>query len=55
MFLLLFTSANQLLAQECKVLDPNLEGVYTGDCKNGKAAGLGKAIGKVCIFQLLVT
>ena len=46
MSLLLFTSANQLLAQDCKVLDPNLEGVYTGDCKNGKAAGLGKAVGK---------
>ena len=36
MSLLLFTSANQLLAQDCKVLEPNLEGVYTGDCKNGK-------------------
>ena len=46
MSLLLFTSANQLLAQDCKVLDPNLEGVYTGDCKNGKAAGLGEAVGK---------
>ena len=46
MSLLLFTSANQLLAQDCKVLEPNLEGVYTGDCKNGKAAGLGEAVGK---------
>lgn len=33
------------LAQNCKVLDPHLAGVYTGGCKNGKAEGLGKAIG----------
>lgn len=34
-----------VLAQNCKVLDPNLAGVYTGECKNGKAEGLGKAAG----------
>ena len=34
-----------VLAQNCKVLDPDLAGVYTGECKNGKAEGLGKAIG----------
>jgi len=46
MCVLLMTTSNQLIAQDCKVLDPNLEGTYTGDCKNGKAAGLGKAVGK---------
>lgn len=46
MCVLLFTVSSQLTAQDCKVLDPNLEGVYTGDCKNGKASGLGKAVGK---------
>jgi len=35
-----------LLAQDCKVLDPNLVGTYTGDCKSGKASGIGKAVGK---------
>ena len=40
----LFTSP--LMAQDCKVLDPNLSGVYTGDCKNGKASGQGKSVGK---------
>lgn len=43
---LILTTSCPLLAQDCKVLDPNLAGIYTGDCKNGKAAGLGKAIGK---------
>ena len=46
MSLLIITSSSELIAQDCKVLDPNLEGVYTGECKNGKAAGLGKAVGK---------
>ncbi|MEI7959307.1 MAG: hypothetical protein WCH36_00210 [Chitinophagaceae bacterium] len=32
-------------SQDCKVLDPNLTGNYTGDCKNGKAEGKGKAVG----------
>lgn len=32
-------------AQNCKVLDPDLAGVYTGECKSGKAEGLGKAVG----------
>ena len=35
-----------LLAQDCKVLDPNLVGTYAGDCKSGKASGIGKAVGK---------
>jgi hypothetical protein len=48
LFLLLFTaSVNLLLAQEtlCKVLMDSLKGSYTGDCKNGKASGIGKAVG----------
>ncbi len=32
-------------AQNCKVLDKDLVGTYTGDCKNGKAEGVGKAVG----------
>lgn len=33
-------------AQDCKVLDPNFVGIYEGNCKNGKADGKGKSIGK---------
>jgi hypothetical protein len=32
-------------AQECKVLDPELQGVYAGACANGLAQGLGEARG----------
>ncbi len=32
--------------QTCSVADPKLQGHYQGDCQNGKAQGLGKAIGK---------
>jgi hypothetical protein len=49
LFLLIALSiagTNPLLAQDCKVLDPNLVGTYTGDCKSGKASGVGKAVGK---------
>jgi len=49
LFLLIALSiagTNPLLAQDCKVLDPNLVGTYTGDCKSGKASGIGKAVGK---------
>jgi len=35
-----------LLAQDCKVLDSNFVGVYEGNCKNGKADGKGKSMGK---------
>jgi hypothetical protein len=41
-----FLSTITLKAQDCKVLDPNLSGVYTGDCKSGKASGQGKSVGK---------
>ena len=41
-----FLSATTLMAQDCKVLDPNFSGVYTGECKNGKASGQGKSVGK---------
>ena len=37
--------SSQILAQDCKVLDANLTGTYTGECKNGKAEGKGKAVG----------
>ena len=49
LFLLIALSiagTNPLFAQDCKVLDPNLVGTYTGDCKSGKASGVGKAVGK---------
>lgn len=40
-------SVNQLYAQEavCKVMVDSLKGTYTGECKNGKANGTGKAVG----------
>ncbi len=40
-------SVNQINAQDadCKVLADSLKGTYTGECKNGKANGIGKAIG----------
>jgi len=44
--ILAMTATSPLLAQDCKVLDPNLVGTYTGDCKTGKASGIGKAVGK---------
>ncbi|HLG38120.1 MAG TPA: hypothetical protein VI461_00580 [Chitinophagaceae bacterium] len=34
-----------LFSQECSVEKGSLKGSYTGDCKNGKAHGKGKAIG----------
>ena len=37
---------NRLYAQNCKVLEPSIAGIYTGDCKSGKADGLGKSIGQ---------
>ncbi|MCX6331644.1 MAG: hypothetical protein NTZ82_03305 [Bacteroidetes bacterium] len=45
LFLFLFIVQSVSHAQDCKVLDPNLLGVYTGDCKNGKADGQGKSVG----------
>lgn len=45
LFLILFIVQLVSYAQDCKVLDPNLLGVYTGDCKNGKAEGQGKSLG----------
>lgn len=41
----LFLAPTISFSQDCKVLDPNLTGSYTGDCKNGKADGKGKAVG----------
>ena len=45
LFLILFIVQLVSYAQDCKVIDPNLLGVYTGDCKNGKAEGQGKSVG----------
>jgi hypothetical protein len=36
---------SQAQNEECKVLLDSLKGTYTGDCKNGKADGTGKAVG----------
>ena len=46
-FLILFTGINKASAQnaDCSVLLDSLKGTYTGDCKNGKANGTGKAVG----------
>jgi hypothetical protein len=44
MFLLLFL-ASLALAQECKVLDPELQGAYSGRCVDGLAEGAGVASG----------
>jgi hypothetical protein len=33
------------MAQECKVLDPELQGSYAGPCKDGLAEGVGQAQG----------
>lgn len=40
-------SGSCLYAQDvdCKVLLDSLKGIYTGECKNGKANGTGKAVG----------
>ncbi len=43
---LLQFAVNIVWAQEgCKVLPDSLKGTYTGECKNGKANGNGKAVG----------
>lgn len=44
---ILSASVCQVSAQntECSVLLDSLKGTYTGDCKNGKANGIGKAVG----------
>src|SRR5688572_10292771 len=45
-FTLLIMAFNTVSAQEdCKVLVDSLKGTYTGECKNGKANGNGKAVG----------
>ncbi|MDP4262856.1 MAG: hypothetical protein Q8941_10020 [Bacteroidota bacterium] len=37
--------SSRALPQECMVAKEPLKGIYTGDCKNGKADGKGKAVG----------
>jgi len=46
-FIILFAtfSTQKIYSQECSVDDPALKGVYTGDCKKGKANGKGKSVG----------
>lgn len=34
------------IAQDCEVLLPEIKGSYTGECKGGKAEGIGTATGK---------
>lgn len=43
--ILIFFPANILFAQDCEVINTNLKGKYTGDCKKGKANGKGRAEG----------
>ena len=48
LFILFFVmAANYILAQnpDCKVLVDSLKGTYAGECTNGKANGMGKAVG----------
>ena len=40
------TNSTPLLAQDCKVVDPNFVGTYSGNCKNGKADGKGRSVGR---------
>jgi hypothetical protein len=44
--LLLAAVAWPALAQTCRVLDPELQGMYKGDCRNGLADGQGEARGQ---------
>ncbi len=37
--------------QECKVLLDEIAGNYSGECKKGMANGLGKAVGKLAIYE----
>lgn len=44
-FLLISCIPSSIFAQDCTVNKESLKGTYTGDCKNGKAHGKGKAVG----------
>ena len=46
LILVLALFASQGLAQECRVLDPELQGSYTGPCVSGLAEGEGRARGR---------
>jgi hypothetical protein len=43
---LLLISTSGALGQNCKVLDPELQGFYAGGCEMGLAEGLGHARGR---------
>lgn len=45
-FVLFFGLSQSVTAQDCKVLVPELDSIYTGKCKKGLAHGKGTAIGK---------
>ena len=42
---LVIATNTSLFAQNCIVAPDSLKGTYTGNCKNGKASGKGKAVG----------
>ena len=46
LLLILLTPYSSLFSQDCLVAAGALKGTYTGDCKNGKANGDGKAVGE---------
>ena len=47
LFLVCMTTLNSVFAQnaDCVILMDAIKGAYSGDCKNGKANGIGKAAG----------
>jgi len=45
LFFIFFLNSLQAQEADCKVLLDSLKGTYTGECKNGKANGTGKAVG----------
>src|SRR5437868_10788313 len=42
---LILSPLTSLFSQDCAVEKESLKGIYTGDCKNGKANGNGKSVG----------
>jgi hypothetical protein len=45
LFVLLVHASGPSWAQQCRVIDPELQGSYAGPCVNGLAEGLGSAVG----------
>jgi hypothetical protein len=44
--LIIIVTNSSLFSQDCIVVSEALKGTYTGNCKNGKASGKGKAVGE---------